>query len=82
MPGGCGLPGCTACPDPRDTLAGATIPERDWDGDIDAYTYAGEQQHPNLLAMVTCEEWVCSDADLARVIAVLAEVQLARLGVG
>ena len=57
-----------------------TIPEADWSGDHDAYMTERqwEDQHPNLLAMLTCEQWVSSDADLARAIRLLADVALNR----
>ena len=54
--------------------------ERDWDGDQDVYHENAFDQHPNLLAMVTVEQWVASDADIIRAIQRLTEVLLHRKG--
>lgn len=57
---------------------GTRIQEADWDGDFDRYYADQDQQHPNLLAMLTVEQWVSSDADIVRGIKFLSEVLLAR----
>jgi len=55
------------------------IEELDWDGDIEAWHEDGwKAEHPNLLAFVTVEQWVASDADVRRAIDKLHRVLDAR----